>query len=215
VLSTVAGAGEITIDLLAVLVLAYFLAADISLGSRLLQSLTPAGYQPRAEDLLSRLRFRLTRWVWAQLAIALFFALAFGIGATLLGVPFALTIALVGGVLEIIPYVGGAVAMTLGVFSALTVNPWLALWVFVLYLVIAQVQSHIVAPAFYGRAMDLHPAVVLVALLIGAKAGGLVGVFFAVPIAVVLITLLQEWQSARVAVEIESVADEPKAALHV
>ncbi len=194
VLSTVAGVGEITINLLVVLVLAYFFAADASLGSRLLQNLMPKVYQPQAVDFVSRLRFRLTRWVWAQLAIAVYFAVAYGIGASLLGVPFASTIALVGGVLEIIPYVGGVVAMTLGVLSALTVTPWLAVWLFVLYLVIAQVQSHIVAPAFYGRAMDLHPAAVLIALLIGAKTLGLLGVFFAVPVTVVLLTFLSDFR---------------------
>jgi predicted PurR-regulated permease PerM len=64
------------------------------------------------------------------------------------------------------------------------------------YIIVAQAQSHLVAPTFYGRAVHLHPAAILVALLIGLRARGIVGVFFAVPIAVVLITLLQEWQAA-------------------
>ena len=85
--------------------------------------------------------------------------------------------------------------------SALTVDPWLAVWVILLYAVVVQVQSHLVAPAFYGRAMHLHPAAVLVALLIGAKAKGIIGVFFAVPVAVVLLTLLQELSAARQATE--------------
>lgn len=127
-LNTVAGAGEITINVLVVLILAYFFAADIAIGPRLLQSLVPARYQAQAAAVMGRLRFRLTRWLWAQVAIALYFALTFGLGATLLGVPFAWTIALVGGVLEIIPYVGGLMALLLGVLSALTVNPWLAVW---------------------------------------------------------------------------------------
>jgi predicted PurR-regulated permease PerM len=197
VLSTVTDVGTITIDLLVVLVLTYFFAADSTLGSHLLKSVTPEGYQLQAVELVARLRFRLTRWIWAQLAIAVYFVLAFGSGATLLGVPFALTIALVGGVLEIIPYVGGAVALTLAAFSALTVSPWLAVWVLILFIVIAEVESHIVAPAFYGRAMDLHPAVVLVAMLVGAKVGGLVGVFFAVPVTVVLVTLWEEWRAVK------------------
>lgn len=195
-LNTVTGAGEIVVNFIIVLVLAYFLAADGTLGRRFLQNFAPISYQNRVWSVVGQLRFRLTRWIWAQIAIACFFALSFGLGATVLGVPFALTIALVGGVLEIIPYIGGFIALTLAVLSALSVNPWLALWVILLYSVIALAQGHIVAPAFYGRAMHLHPALVLVALLIGAKTGGIVGIFFAVPTTVMLMTLLHEWRTS-------------------
>jgi predicted PurR-regulated permease PerM len=194
-LSTVAGAGESALNLFVVLILAYFLATDTSIGPGLLQNLIPVRYQPQVSAMMGRARYRLTRWIWAQVAIAIYFALMFGIGLTLLGVPFALTIALIGGILEIIPYLGGAVAVFLGVISALTVSPWLAVWVFLMYLILTEIQSHIIAPTFYGRAMHLHPAAVLLALLIGVKVEGIVGVFFAVPVAVVLLTLLQEIQA--------------------
>jgi predicted PurR-regulated permease PerM len=194
-LNTVAGAGELTVNLLVVLILAYFFAADAAAGSRLFQALIPAAHQPRLAALMSRLQRRLTHWIWAQAAMAVYFAATFGLGLAWLGVPFAPTIALIGGVLEIIPYVGGATALFLALLSALTVNPWLIAWVLGFYLIVAQVQSHLVAPAVYGRAVHLHPVAVLVALLIGLRARGIVGVFFAVPVAVVLITLLQEWQA--------------------
>jgi predicted PurR-regulated permease PerM len=98
--------------------------------------------------------------------------------------------------------------------SALTVRPLLAVWVFVLYLVVAELESHVIAPAFYGRAIGLHPAVVLTALLVGVKAGGVVGVLFAVPVAVVLVALLGEartvWQTTETETEEEEDAsDEP------
>jgi predicted PurR-regulated permease PerM len=192
VLSTVAGAGELSLDLLVVLVLAYFFAADDALGEQLVRALTPVRHQTQVKLVLAQLHQRLGRWVWAQLGIGLYFAVAFGVGLAILGVPFAPTIALVGGVIEIIPYVGGVLALLIGVMSGLTVSPWLALWVLGWYTVVSQVQSHIIAPTFYSRVMYLHPAAVLVTLLIGAKIGGIGGVFFAVPLGVVLITLLQE-----------------------
>ncbi|MBX3012514.1 MAG: AI-2E family transporter [Caldilineaceae bacterium] len=191
-LSTVVSLGDLTLNLLVILVLAYFLATDGTLSERLVLKFTPPAYQTQLQQLLDRLRFRLTRWVWAQLAIALYFGLAFGIALALLRIPHAFTIALLGGFIEIIPYVGGAVALSLAILSALTVNPWLALWVLIIYLVIAQVQAHIVAPALFGAAIDLHPALVLVALFTGAKIGGITGVFFAIPITVIIATLLQE-----------------------
>jgi predicted PurR-regulated permease PerM len=91
------------------------------------------------------------------------------------------------------------VALLLALASALTVRPILAVWVFVLYLVVTQLESHVIAPAFYGRVIGLHPAAVLVALLVGVKAGGVLGVLFAIPVAVVFAALIAEarivWQA--------------------
>lgn len=213
-LSTVAGAGNGALNLFVVLILAYFLASDTAIGSGLLRNLVPARYRPQVSTMMDRARFRLTRWIWAQIAIALYFAVTFGTGLILLGVPFALTIALIGGMLEIIPYLGGAVAVLLAVISALTVSPWLAVWVFLMYLILIEIQSHIIAPTFYGRAIHLHPAGVLVALLIGFKAGGVIGVFFAVPAAVVLLTLLQEIQAVLLTIPSETPAEDKETTLN-
>lgn len=194
-LNTVAGVGATVLNLLVVLVLAFFLASDTSIGPRLAQKLIPQRHRPQLLLVADRLRDRLGRWIWAQLAVASYFALTFGIGLIVLGVPFALTIALVCGVLEVMPYVGGTVAVILGALSALTVSPWLAVWVILFWLVVVEVKGHIIEPAFYGRAIRIHPAAVLVALLIGVKAKGVVGVFFAIPVAVVLLTLIEEIQT--------------------
>ena len=152
----------------------------------------PLRYQPRGRLIVARVRQRLTRWIWAQAVIALYFAVAFSAGLAVMRVRFAFIIGLVGGVLEIVPYLGGAVALSLALLSALTVDPLRAVWVACFYLVVVEIESHIIAPALYGRIMGLHPALILITLLIGAKTLGILGVFLAVPIAVVLTTLLQE-----------------------
>jgi predicted PurR-regulated permease PerM len=112
-----------------------------------------------------------------------------------LKIPFALTIGPVGGVLEIIPYFGSAVGLILALLSALTGQPLQALWVTIYFAIIVELEGHIIEPAFYGRAIGMHPAAVLVALLAGLKAGGIVGVLFAVPVVVVSITFLEEIQA--------------------
>jgi predicted PurR-regulated permease PerM len=121
----------------------------------------------------------------------------FSIGLSLLNVPFAITIGVVGGVLELVPYLGGTIAVMLAVLSALTVDPVLVIWVILFHIVVVEIEAHIVAPSVYGRVTGLHPAGVLIALLIGAKAMGLVGVLFAVPAAVVLLAVMQEIRSLR------------------
>jgi predicted PurR-regulated permease PerM len=189
---TVARVGEVVVDLLVVLVLGFFFSVDAGIGERLLSDWVSQRYRSRVRVIITDLRYRLTRWLWAQAAIALYLALVFSIGLTVLGVPFGLTIGLVGGVLELIPYVGGITAWLLAVLSALTVDPWLVLWLTLFYVVVVEVEAHVVSPAFYGRVVHLHPSAVLVALLVGAKVKGVLGVLFAVPVTVVLMALLQE-----------------------
>jgi predicted PurR-regulated permease PerM len=205
---TVTGVGGLAVDLVLVLVLAYFFTTGTAWDEHLLNSWVPPRYWPKVRVVATGLRQRLSHWVWAQAAIAVYFALIFSAGLALLGVPFAFTIGLVGGVLEIVPYLGGITATLLAITSALTVNPWLALWVILLYVVVMEIEAHIVAPALYGRVIGLHPALTLIALLIGAKTKGILGVFFAVPILVVLAALLEELRATLVPVECELIVQE-------
>jgi predicted PurR-regulated permease PerM len=112
-----------------------------------------------------------------------------------LKVPFAITIGLVGGLLGIIPFVGGVIALILAALSALTVDPMLVLWVTLIFTALVEIEAHAIAPALYGRVTGLHPAVVVIAMLIGFKAGGLVGLIYSIPLAVIGSVLLSEVQS--------------------
>jgi predicted PurR-regulated permease PerM len=202
--SAVTGLGEFTLDLFVVLILTYFFATDVRLGEGLLRRWMPPYYGSRARLLMARLRYRLSRWVWARLAVAVYFGVVSSIGLTWLGVPFALTIGLVGGVLEIVPYLGSTVALVLAMVSALTVRPLLGLWVALFCAVVIEVKGHVLEPAFYGHATGLHPGAVLIVLLVGVKAGGVIGVLFAVPVVVVLGALLEEIQAVLMEPEAEA-----------
>lgn len=187
-----ADVGGLALNLLIVIVLTYVFVSDRGLAGRLITGWVPQEHQSRVQRVAERLRVRLTRWVWAQVLIALYFAVVYSIGLRVLGVPFALSIGVVGGVLEIVPYLGGALAVVLAVISALSVSPWLALWVIIFHVIVVELESHVIAPALYGKVIGVHPALMLMALLVGAKTGGFLGVFFAVPVAVVLLALVQE-----------------------
>ena len=80
----------------------------------------------------------------------------------------------------------------LAAISALSISPVMLLWVMVFHIIVVELESHVLAPALYGKVIGVHPALMLIALLIGAKLGGVLGVFFAVPSTVELLTLVQE-----------------------
>ena len=191
VAGAVAGLGTLAVDVLVVLIIGYFFAADADLFDRLSARWIPQHHRARIRPVVAHLQRQLTRWVWARLIVAVYFGVVSGVGLALFGMPFALTISLVGAVLEIVPYLGSA-AVLLAAVSALTVRPISVLWTVLFYVVVIEIKGHVIEPALYGRAMGLHPGVVLVALVVGLKVGGVIGVLFAIPVTVVLVAVLDQ-----------------------
>jgi predicted PurR-regulated permease PerM len=148
--------------------------------------------------------------VRAQLLVGLFFGVAFGVGLALFGVPYALSLGVAGAVLELIPYLGGAVVTLVAMLIALTISPWLALGVLAVELVVATVESHLVYPKLVGDRVGIHPLVIIVALFIGAEAKGVLGVLLAVPVAIVLQVLFDQFYRFEAAEpEAETATHEP------
>jgi predicted PurR-regulated permease PerM len=185
----------ILISTLLILVVGFFMAADARFAPRVIARFFPPRYRATVADLAHQLSRRLGHWARAQALVGLFFGVTFGLGLALLGVPYALSLGVAGAVLELIPYVGGAVVTGLGMLVALAVSPWLALGVLVLYLVVAAIESHVVYPKLVGDIVGLHPLVIIVALFLGAEAKGILGALLAVPVAVVIQVLFDHFYS--------------------
>lgn len=200
---TLAGVSSLILEMGVVFILAYFLVVgDGRWSERVVLTWLPPSRQGHVQEILDHTRERLSRWAVAQLAVGLFFVVTFSIGLSLLGVPFALTIGVVSGLLSLIPipYLGTLVATVLTAVTAASGNPWQILWVGIYTLLVSSFEAHILLPILYGRAVGLDSAVVLIALLAGVKMGGIVGIFFAVPAAVIAMTILQEIQEVTTSV---------------
>lgn len=186
-------AGSALVQVALVLVMAYFMVVEADFAGRVVTRFTPPAHRARMHRLLGVMGGRLGQWARAQALLALLFGVSFGIGLWAIGVRHAWTLALVGGVLEIVPYLGGAVTMVLAVLVAGAQSPWLVLWTLLVYIAIVQIEAHVVAPALIGRAVGLHPLVVVIALFLGAELLGVLGALLAVPLAIVIQVLLDEF----------------------
>lgn len=189
------------LQVLIVLVMAYFMVVEADFAERVVVRFTPAPYRARVLRIARLIGTKLGQWARAQALLAAFFGISFGVGLRLLGVHYAGTLGLVGGVLEVIPYLGGAVTLILALLVAGAQSPWLLLWTVVLYTVIVQVEAHIIAPPLIGRAVGLHPLVVVIALFLGVEALGVLGALLAVPLAVIAQVLLDEFYAVAPALE--------------
>lgn len=99
---------------------------------------------------------------------------------------YAFLVAVIVGILEVVPYVGPIIAGGLATLLALSQSAILGLWTLIFFFVAQQVEGHILVPLLIKRLVGLNPVAVILALLVGAKLGGILGVLLAVPIAAVV-----------------------------
>lgn len=185
--------GHTAVVLFVTLVIAFMMGMNPSGASNYLaRFLTPTA-NARLRRITADVDHRIGTWVRGQVLVAISFGVLFGLGLGAIGIPFAASIALIAAVLEVIPYLGGAVTLVLAVLVAFSQGIPEVVLVVVLYVVLVNVESHILSPMLIGDAVGLPPVVVLAALFIGLETKGIVGVLLAVPAVLVIAAILDEF----------------------
>jgi len=109
------------------------------------------------------------------------------IGLSILGVKYALVLALWAGLTEFIPYLGPLLGAIPAVFISLsTGNLWITLILIIWYIIIQQLENTILVPKVMEKTVGLNPLIVIIVMLIGAKLAGLVGILLAVPLTLII-----------------------------
>lgn len=186
------GIGHAAVVLFAILVISFMLAMDPTAGTRFMKRFLTDGAHARMKRISGDIHERIGGWVRGQLLVAISFGALFGIGLWAISIPYAASIGLAAAVLEMIPYLGGAITVIIASAIALTIGIPETVIVIVLYAVLVNVESHILAPKFIGNAVGLPSVVVLAALFIGLETKGIVGVLLAVPASLVITAILDE-----------------------
>jgi predicted PurR-regulated permease PerM len=155
-------------------------------------ALFPAGRRQEVREILGEMYGTVQRWFLGQLTSMTIIGLLSTAALSLIGIPFALLLGIFSGLVSFIPFVGPAISVIPPVLLALIGNPIDALWVVLAYAGIQAVESYLIYPLVMSRAVSLHPAVVMFALLIMGTLFGFVGVLLAVPLVTALHVLLRE-----------------------
>lgn len=180
------------INVIAVFILAFYLLLGRASLDRRLKAIFGDDSE-RARSLLSRVESRLGQWVRGELILMTIIALATYIGLRLLGVQFALPLAILAGILEIVPNVGPIIAAVPAVLVGFTVSPVLGFSVAALYFLIQQLENLVIVPKVMQASIGLSPLVTLVALGIGAELGGVMGAVLAIPVFLVVQVIALEF----------------------
>lgn len=183
-----------------VILVTFYLSLDRDGVEKFLRLFVPKAEESYTIGLWRRAQKQIGYWAQGQLLLMALIGVVTYLGLALLGVQYALLIAVLAAVLEIVPIVGpivtGAAAVAVSVFQSVQ----LALFVLLFYVAIQQLENHIIVPLLYRRILRLHPVIVIFALLIGARLAGLIGIFLAVPLAAVLSEFLQDYAKGKVKV---------------
>lgn len=172
----------------------YFLLDEKNLKNRFFASL-PEPYAQQITRILHNVEIRLGAWVRGQLLLSLIIGVLYFIGLFGLGIPNPLALGLIAAIFEVVPIIGPIAAAIPAVIIALTISPAKALFVIVLFIVVQQLENHIIVPKVMQKATGLSPLIVLIAILVGGRILGAVGILLAVPAAVVMQEVLSDlWE---------------------
>lgn len=153
-----------------------------------------AGYWVR---LFGRVEERFKRWLQGRLLLALIVGVSTWVGLTLLGIRFALVLAVLAGILDLIPVAGPTIAAVPAIILALFYSPFLALAVLLLYIIVQLVENFFLAPKIMQKEIGLHPVIIVLAIVVGGKLAGILGIIIALPLVVVLQEFWRDWGKKR------------------
>jgi predicted PurR-regulated permease PerM len=192
VLSSIA---ELTLNAFLTLVVSIYVLADSVNVRRAVMSLVPRRRRPEIDSASKEIHLTLARYLRRQLFLVCLVSFVTFLGLELLfNLRYALAIAVVTGFLEVIPFFGPVVAGSIAALVALSQGgSQLMIEVIVFYVVLRQIEDQLVSPVVLGRAVELHPLVVIFAVLAGGALFGVIGTLAAIPVAAAIKVALSYW----------------------
>jgi predicted PurR-regulated permease PerM len=170
------------VSVVTVLAISFYLTAEENGTKNFVKHLVPFKNQAYSLQLVTKIQRKMGSWVLGQMILSvLIFSITY-IGLLILGVDYALVLALIAGLLEIIPYIGPIISVIPAVFFAFIQDPPLALAVIILYLIIQQLENHLIVPMVMSKSVGLNPILVILGVLVGGSLGGVLGAVIAIPL---------------------------------
>ncbi|MEI6510594.1 MAG: AI-2E family transporter [Candidatus Uhrbacteria bacterium] len=192
VFSQVAGFLSGFVALFVVLVLAFYMIVEEDAARKLFRSFAPVEYQPFIAQMIAKMQTKIGAWLRGQLLLGLIVGVCLFVGLVILNVKYALLLAVLAGLFEIIPYVGPTLSLIPAVIIGFVQSPVKGLAVLILYLVVQQLENHILVPKIMQKVTGLNPIVSIVALMVGVKLAGLVGAILSIPVATMVAVVLED-----------------------
>lgn len=143
--------------------------------------LIPNKYHESAKRLLYRMNFQIAQYIRGQIIVALIVGIIFAIGYSIIGLDYGISLAVLAGILNIIPYLGSIIAVIPAIIIAALTSPTMLLKVALVIAIEQTIEGRFISPQVLGNSMEIHPVTILVIILAAGKLFGLTGVILGVP----------------------------------
>jgi predicted PurR-regulated permease PerM len=178
-----------------VLVLTFFIIVDEKGINHFFTSLFPSRHTKYIIAKSDAVKEKIGYWLRGQITMMFGMTLITFIGLKILGIEYALTLAILAGFTELLPVVGPVIAAVPALLIGLNESPMTALWVLILYIIIQQLEGNIMVPMVMKKAVDLSPIIIIIAMLIGFQFLGILGVIISVPVAAAVSIFIKDYTS--------------------
>lgn len=176
-----------------VVVLSFYLAVQENGIENFLKIVMPFGNESYAINLWERSKAKIGKWMQGQLLLGVLIFVLVYLGLTIFSIPYAMSLALLAGVLEIIPVFGPIMSAIPGVIVAFTTGgATLALIIAGFYLLVQQFESHLIYPLVVRKVVGVPPILVILALIIGWELAGFLGILISVPVAAAFMEVVDD-----------------------
>lgn len=169
----------------------YFLKDWRMLINNFVRYFPPAAHE-KVNKILSEIGRVVSSYIRGQAVVSIIIGGLVTIGIYTLGVDYPLVLGVLAMLTEAIPVVGPIVGAVPAIFLAYLNSPVLVVKVTIFYLIIHQLENHIIVPTVMGESINLHPVWIIISLLVGAQLMGVLGMIFAVPVAAIVNVLLKQ-----------------------
>jgi predicted PurR-regulated permease PerM len=180
---------------LAVIVISFYTLLDKERIQKGVVSFFPNEWQKKAEKILILIEEKLGAWFRGQMLLCLMIGILTWTVLTVLGINFALPLAVIAGILEIVPTIGPILSSIPAIIVALAVSPAMALTVALSYLVIQALENNLLVPKIMQKAVGLNPIVIILAVITGGRLIGFIGALLAIPFVSMLVIIFRELKS--------------------
>ncbi|MBC2391144.1 AI-2E family transporter [Listeria booriae] len=162
------------------LVLFYLLKDGKKLPDFLLKML-PVNSRAHMRQVLHESNAQISSYIRGQIIVSFCIGVLLFIGYIIIGLPYALTLAIIAACTSIVPYLGPAIAITPAIIIAIVTSPWLLLKLIIVWVVVQLLEGKFISPQVMGKTLKVHPITILFVILVAGKLFGVLGVIFAVP----------------------------------
>lgn len=190
-LSNILGVFSGLLGTLTVFVVTFYLLLEKNVMAKAIKAFWPASSEKRAIKIYDAIAQKISFWARGQLILSTAVGILTFIGLSVLKFEYALVLAIVAAFLDLIPIIGPTITLVIGVGLAFATSPVYALWVGILFLAIQQFEGNILIPQIMKRAIGVSPLIVIFAILVAGKLMGLVGILIAVPMASIIVVLVE------------------------